>query len=468
MNTDEIARALSNYAAGVTYEKLPEGVVSALKLILLDTLGTTLAATTLGTGCRELVGVGLRAGGAEECWLLGLAQRVPALFGALVNGGLSHALNYDDVSVGGAGHLGVTSIPAALAVAEKAGGVSGKQFLAALAAGCEVMARIGAGISRAEEGFTEAKPQPTQMPGYFSCAASAGRVLCLTPRQMHSAFALALMQCSGGRQPVLEGRPAKAIYAAFCNHGGVLSALLSQEGLEADCDVFTGEAGFFKTYYHGRYDRAALLDGLGERFTLLAVGFKPWPTTAAAHPFIQAAIELRLQHGLRPHAIEKVHLRGGDHARTFCEPLATRLRPRTPVQAEDSIPFSVAKALANGTVTLADLQPGSSGLDQPAAVRLAGRTSYSVDSALERTGVVEVTTEGGQHHAVRVDIPPGHPSRPLSHEQLLEKFMDCAGHSSCPIEKQALEQVVQLIDQLEGVDDVSVIPALLSGRSVPA
>lgn len=450
---DEAAKALARYAATVSYDALPQEVITALKRILLDTLGTTLAATTLGVGCRELVQVVHDAGGNPEATLIGLGDRVPALSAALANGGLSHALNYDDVSPGGAGHMGVTSIPAALAACEKRGGVSGKEFLAAMAAGCEVMARIGTATKRAEEGYTESKPQPTQMPGYFSCAAAAGRALDLSPNQMHSAFGLALMQCAGGRQPVLEGRPAKAIYAAFCNQGGALSALLAAQGLEADCDVFLGEAGYFKTYYGGRYDRAALIDGLGKEFYLLNVGFKAWPTTGVAHPFILAALEVHRQIGSA--SIEKVHLVGGEHARTFCEPMATRTRPATPVEAEDSVPFSVAKALANGRLGLADLQPGPTGLDQPEAVRIAGSISYSVEAPLGSAGVVEVTV-GGREYQAQVDKTP-----PMGYEALVEKFMDCAGLAAVPIEAEA---IVRLIERLEDVPDIAEITAFLGGR----
>ena len=55
---------------------------------------------------------------------------------------------------------------------------------------------------------------------------------------MMSALGLALMQASGNRQPVLEGTSSKAAYTAFPNHGGALSALLAQRGLEAGCAIF--------------------------------------------------------------------------------------------------------------------------------------------------------------------------------------------------------------------------------------
>jgi 2-methylcitrate dehydratase PrpD len=453
---DDPAVALAAYAANITFERLPAALVAVLKRIVLDTLGTTLAGSTLGTGCAELLAVVRAAGGTAESTLLGFDERVPAPMAALANGATCHALNYEDVYPGG-GHLGAVTFPAALAVAERRGDVSGREFLAALAAGAEIAARLQVAVRRADDGTSEAKPQPTQMLGCFAAAASAARVLRLDADAMLSALGLALMQASGNRQPVVEGTPAKAIYAAFPNQGGVHSALLSERGLRADCAVFEGEAGFFPTFYNNRYYRPALVEGLGEEFYTLQVGFKPWPTTNRAHPFIEAALELATSHP--SDAIDAVHIRGGNHIRTFCEPLATRQQPQTSVEAEDSIFFGVAKALVNRAVTLADFQP--EGLRQPETLQLGARMRYSIDPQLGHAGIVEITTRSGERHACRVDKPLGDPAKPLSDTQLVAKFRDCAQHAANGLSPQTIDQVIALVEQLEHAPNVGALTALL-------
>jgi 2-methylcitrate dehydratase PrpD len=455
----DAAVGLANYTATLQYEDLPGEAVFILKRMVLDTLGTALAASGLDASCRQLVSALVVAGGVPTSTLLGYRQKVPALSAALANGAQAHALNYDDTMGPGGGHLGVVALPAALAAAEQQGGVAGRELLAALAAGTELMARLGLATKLAETGHTEAKPQPTQMPGYFSAAVSAGRVLRLGPAQMHSALGLALMQAAGGRQPVLEGVPAKALYAGFSSHGGLLSAILSREGVQAQCDLFEGEAGYFKTYYGGRYAREPLTADLGTRFYLTQVGFKPWPTTAVAHPFIEAALRLAETYGLAAEDVADVHLQGGNSIRTFCEPAATRQRPRTTVEAADSIPFPVAKALANRRLTLADLQ--GDGLEQPAALSLAARMRYSVDATLGSAGVVEVVTTSGQRHAVRVDHAPGHPLEPLTAAQAAAKFRDCARYAERPPSERSIEATIEMIDRLDEVPDVAQLTALL-------
>src|SRR5205814_5147595 len=126
-----------------------------------------LAGSTLGAGVKELLTVVQQSSEPRESSVLGCGLRAPATIAALANGGLAHALNYDDSLAGLGLHLGVTSVPAALAMAERKGGVSGKELLAALAAGNEIMARLGRATDAAATGYTETRPQSTQMLGYF-------------------------------------------------------------------------------------------------------------------------------------------------------------------------------------------------------------------------------------------------------------------------------------------------------------
>src|SRR5262249_26460613 len=138
-------------------------------------------------------------------------------------------LNYGAV---GAGHLGMT-LAAPLATAELLGGIPGRELIAGLAAGMEFLARLAASLRESgcyiEENFLEG-----QLLGYFPTAIASGRIMQLDPARMHSAIGLALMQASGTMQVVYDGDPpAKSIYAAFSNHGGLLSALLARKGLGA-------------------------------------------------------------------------------------------------------------------------------------------------------------------------------------------------------------------------------------------
>lgn len=463
---EDLAAVWAAYGSRLRYEDLPEDVRRTLRWLTLDTFATTLGANTLGVGVPELLSWARAAGGAPEAALLGFPDRLPAVTAAMVNGGMAHALNFDDTTAVGSGHLGPVTMPAAMAAAGLRGGATGRELMASLAAGAELMSRIGASLAAAQETFTEAKPQPTQMPGYFAAALSASRMLGLTAEQTHSALGLAFMQASGGRQPVLEGRPAKAVYAAFSCQGGMLSAVLAREGLRADCNAFEGEAGFFPTYYGGRFHEPTMAGGLGSEWYLLNVGLKPWPTTGVAHVFIEAAANLRAKHALDPGAVSRVLVRGEPHIRTFCEPLGTRRNPRAPVEAEDSVPFSTARALVSGGVSLADLQPTPDGLFDEAVVRVADLVDYEVDESLGKSGVVEVTLASGERLSERVDHPRGHRDHPLTGEQRRAKFRDCAAHAGAALSDRTIEEVIDMAEHLDDVADVREFARLMGGASV--
>lgn len=452
-------RRVAEYAATISYERLPLEVVSTLKALILDTLGTTLAANTLGAGCQEARAVARGMAGTAESTVIGFGDKVSAPAAAFANGAMAHALNYDAIGPEGA-HLGVI-LAAPLAMAELVGDVSGKEFLAALAAGAELTARLAVAAARSGDTTASSRVLQGQLLGYFGAAASAGRVMRLSVSEMHSALGLALMQASGTMQLVLDGDPpAKAIYAAFPNLAGVLSVSLSKRGLRAECAAFEGDAGLFATYYGGRYSGSVLERELGETFELAKVRFKPWPTTAVAHVFIDAALQVMRNHDVAGTAIDRVRVRGGSSIQPWCEPVEARRRPSNAAAAGNSIFFAVAKAFANRDVRLADFTPA--GLRQPEALHIAERMDYALDETLEASGVVEVTTVTGEHYVGRADTPLGHPTRPLTAAQMRAKFRDCARYADAPLPHEALDEAVRLIDALERVPDVAVLPRLLS------
>ena len=92
-------------------------------------------------GCETVVAMAKESGGTPEATVLVHGGKVLAQHAAFLNGVMVRALDYCDAAVPGA-HAGTAIIPAALAAAELAGGVSGADFLAAVAAGTEVALRL--------------------------------------------------------------------------------------------------------------------------------------------------------------------------------------------------------------------------------------------------------------------------------------------------------------------------------------
>ncbi|MCY4583305.1 MAG: MmgE/PrpD family protein [Chloroflexi bacterium] len=460
--TEGLTRTVCEYVAASRYDDLPADVVEVAKRLTLDSLGTTLAGGTLGDGGPETAAVVLSSGGNPESTVLGYDKKVSAVMAGLANGAMVHALNYDAIGAEG-GHPGAFALTAPLAIAERRGGMSGKDFINALVVGVEVEMRSVIALLRAGVN-TKGRFLEGQLLSYVGATLSAGRALELSADQLDSALGLMLMQSSGSRQVVVYGDPpAKGIYAAFPNQGGVLAALLAQEGLGAHCDALEGQAGVFAMFYNGVYDASIITEGLGTTYYTLDSSFKPWPTSGLIHAFIEAGLQLRNDDGIDPDVVVELRLTGHPDSRNWFEPVEERQRPGSAASAANSVYFGAAKALANGAVTLSDFTP--EGLGQPEALQLTAKGSHELDASLSpHAGIVEVVLRSGATAARRVALPLGHPARPLSREQLVDKFMDCASHAPLPLSEGALESVVDLIDRLEELDDVTAIPEALSRR----
>jgi 2-methylcitrate dehydratase PrpD len=457
-----LTRLICDYVAASRYDALPAEVIQVAKRLVLDSLGTTLAGGTLGDGGPETAAVVLRSGGAPESTVLGFGKKVSAVMAGLANGAMVHSLNYDAIG-GEGGHPGAFALTAPLAVAEREGDVSGREFITALVAGVEIEMRAVLALLRAGVN-TKGRFLEGQLLSYLGATLSAGRTLRLSSEQLDSALGLMLMQASGSRQVVIYGDPpAKGIYAAFPNQGGVLAALLAQEGLGAHCEAIEGQAGLFAMFYNGVYDPSMIVEGLGETYFTLDSSFKPWPTSGLIHTFIEAGLRLREYPEVKLEDIRELHLTGHPDSKNWFEPVAERQRPTSAAAAANSIVFGASKALVNGEVTLSDFT--SEGLRQPGPLALAATSHYRLDPGLApHAGAVELLMRSGETVREQVDVPLGHPARPLSWDQLVDKFKDCASHAPYPLTEESLRKVIDLIDHLEDVDDVSLIPqALMAG-----
>jgi 2-methylcitrate dehydratase PrpD len=450
-------KAIAEFSASLAYTDIPSATVSTVKRVILDCVGTALAATTLGEGCREAVGVARAQGGAGQSTILGVGAKVPAMHAAFANGALVHALNYDPIGAE-IGHVGVAGLVAPLAMAE-AEGLTGRDLIAAVTVACEVSARVTAAISRTGRRPSE-KFLSGQLLSHFGAAAGAGRALGLDAAGLESTLGLVLMQMSGSRQVVLSGDPpAKAIYGGFPNQAGVLAALLAREGLGARYDVFGDPAGLYPAIYGGPFDVETLIGNLGTTFLLDAVEFKPWPTSNQVHAFVEAALEIATK--IRSSDIAGIEIRCHSRFKPWSEPLVKRRLPENPAAAADSIPFCVAAALAHSDVSLQTFT--AEGIRASDCVDLAARTSVRFDEAV-KGATISVETKAGDWIDASVETPLGSRSRPISDERLSGKFRDCCRRSIVPLSDGHVDRLIAMIRELETLDDVTKLTSLAGGQ----
>src|SRR4030067_3362653 len=110
------------------YEALPAPAVESVKKEVLDSLATALGGAAQA-GVRELADLVREWGGKEQSTVIACGLKCPAPGAALVNGTMIHALDYDDGHPVAQVHIGCVAVSTCFAVAERRGGISGKEFI---------------------------------------------------------------------------------------------------------------------------------------------------------------------------------------------------------------------------------------------------------------------------------------------------------------------------------------------------
>lgn len=447
---------LAEYIARTRYEDIPSSAVDITKKSFLDGLGVMLAAGTMGEGCQQFASLAMAEGGEKESTIIGFDAKVPACMAAFANGSMAHALDFEDTHDRGRVHPNAAAIPAALAVTESIGSVSGKEFITALALGSDIVSRLGLALK--EDPIEYGWYMPPIL-GAFGATTAACKLLNLSPRQILDAFSLTLCQATCSAELTRSPHSVvRAIRDAFSAKAGVLSALLAKRGVTGFDQPIEGRAGLFRLYSRGNYDLSRLTSGLGETFEGANVSFKPWPSCRGTHSFIEATLQIVETHDLKPGDIEDIGLTVSPAPinRVLCEPLARKRSPRTAIDAKFSLPFVVAVAVVHRGVTLNHFM--LQGLRDPTVLEVARKVSYEVDSKLEATqGLIQIKAGHKVMSSKAPEFAYGHPTNPISQESLVAKFIDCAAHSAKQIPRDNLNKLIELILHLEDVKSMEEV-----------
>ena len=458
-----ISDQIASHLAEVRFEQLPAVAVEAAKRSLLDALGVMLGASGLGEGCEAFAALARDESPAGPCWLWGWGSSAALLPAVLANGALAHALDFEDAFDEAPCHPNAALIPAALALTQARGPISGPSLITAIAAGCDLVCRLALSLrSDPADGGWYWPP----ILGAFGAAACAGRLLRLGPVQMRDALSLTLCQSTCSAELKYSRRSVvRAVRDGFSAHAGLVSALLAQRGVTGFEQPLEGRAGLYALYARGQWEPQALTQRLGAHFYGAEVSFKPWSSCRGTHALIEAALALRQSPGFRPDEIAQLRTYGGTVQQMLTEPRSQKLRPQTAIDAKFSIPFTVATALAHGAVTLQSFR--AEALADPEVLALAERVSFQVESAAAdptaTAGALEIVMSDGCVLSKRVTHPRGHYSMPLSWQELCAKFQMCAAEARVPLSSTQSARLLQWIQELEQQRDATAALAGILG-----
>lgn len=435
----------AKHIEGLFYDDLPKDVVQITKLCLLDFLGCVISGSITAEG-KIINEFAVESSGQVEATIAGEWSKVSAMNAALANGYNCHINEFDDVHKKSILHPGAPVIAAALAIAEVEK-KTGKEFIEAIVAGYEIVLRIGEAVSPSHYYFWHT----TGTCGTFGAAASAGKLLKLTEKQMVDALGNAGSQAAGLWQFIEDNAMTKYLHCGKAAFNGVLSALLARKGFTGAKRILEGEKGFVKATSTESNPEKSFMT-MGQQFKILETSFKPYASCRHTHSTIGAVISLRNKYNLDIKKIDKITINVYKVAIMIARNNEEYKDARA---ARFSLVYCAAAAMYFGDVSLKAFE--SETLKNPELLRLAKKISINVSEDLDRMypqkwpAQVIVESEGRIFEEI-VEYPKGDPENPFSWEDFENKFMGLTAEAMNEADARVL---ITKCRQLENIEDMS-------------
>lgn len=449
-NRSELYR-LAEFVHDLKWEHIPQDVKKTAANRVLDLVSVAVGASKDDLVNHVADSYGKRSGmGTGHVW--GYEKTYPLSVAVMLNAMLAHTLELDDVHSASKTHGSASLIPAAWGCAEYLR-KSGKDFLEAVVAGYEVVARVGMAFgvsSHRNRGW-----HATSTCGVFGCAAACAKLLGLDTEEILSAFGMAGTQSCGVWAFLGDGSSCKVLHTGRAAANGLEAAFLAQAGMTGPEHILEGDDGGLLTAMSDGGDVSKLSAGLGTVWEILKMDMKPYPCCRSAHCAVDCALELRKQ--IDVSKIAKVDIDTYLVGYKQCAVSDGCIHPKSVLDAKFSTPYSAAAALIYGKVSMDEFLPEVvenaevQSLLEKVTVKAAERftSRYPEHWGCE----MRITMTDGHRYQFEVQDPSGSVVRPLTREQAMDK-----AHNFLRVAYAGREQ--EIINRILNLEDAKYMPVL--------
>jgi 2-methylcitrate dehydratase PrpD len=431
-----VSARLGEFVATFHADAMPDAIRHEAKRSLLNFFGVALGGRIDPAG-KIALRVIVPLAGKPEATVIGYTGRLDILNAAFMNALNANVLEFDDTHMPTVIHPTSPVAPPLLALAERER-TSGRALLDAFVLGVEVACRAGTSVS---PGHYARGWHITATSGVLGAAAASARLAGLGPAETAHAIGIAASQAGG----LVENLPtgAKNVQVGNAARNGLLAMLMAQQGYTAAPGAIEGPRGWARAMGDPpRLD--ILLDNLGNSWELTRNAYKAYPCGIVLAPVIDACLELRRRHAVKPEEIEHVLVRG--HSLL----LARTDRPVVPDEriAKLSIQHSVAICFVLGAAGVTEF----ANLADPAVVALRGNVSAEADDAIPiEHAVVHVRTKRGETLDMHVKAARGSLEKPLTDREIEDKLRELARLGAPDVEVSRLIDAVWAMDKSDDV-----------------
>ncbi len=442
------------FVHGLRFESLPREVVERARTTLMDTLGVMLAGA--GEARVRRMAMLLEARGSRgRSMVVAGGWRGDAADAALANATAACAHVLDEGHKYARGHVATYVLPSVLAVAEEYE-VSGRDFLVAFVAGYEVAARMGMAC-RVRETM-----HPSGTWGTIGAAAACARLMGFDAAAIREAMTVAApLTLATSWRAAVDGATVRDLYSGVGAANGVTAPRWVGAGFTGAPDDVAHVFGHVSAE---KFDRAALVAGLGLGYEIMRSYFKVHACCRNFQSGIDVALELRERHGLKAAAIASIR------AETFAVPARDNAdaEPRNVLAAKESFPVSLALTLIHGRCDQSVFTDEH--VFDPEVRRLAALVSVECDAELDRLmpeqrpSRITLKLVNGAAVSGYAGVALGDPARPVPPEELEAKFMSAAGAALAGDKVQALRAALARLETLVSIGELTEHLAASRGR----
>ncbi len=468
MQKRKFSQIMSDFVLSAKYENIPDEILEKGKLCLLDMLGV-MAAAWSEESSKILNEIYDKRSGIEESSVLVNGNKMSAMDAALINGAMAHSLELEDHHnhKRSLNHPGVTSIPAALAIAEREH-KSGKDLLLSIILGYEIGSKISRAIKighlNLEKGFHE-----SSVCGPFSAATVTGKLLNLTVNELANAYGICGSLASGSMEFKTNEAWTKRLQVGNANRNGILAAELAQKGFTGPISVFEGKHGFFNSYCgKGNYDLTNWLDDLGTDWEIQYIQFKPFGCAGVLHSAVTAARNLKEENDIRLENIKNIKVYTSKKIKEeYASPIDKKVRPSNMVGAQFSLQYCVAAMLVKGQLLLEEFWDDH--LYNEDILNIASKIEVIVDEDIDKNWpidditVIECQTKDNFSYKSRVERAKGDLEDPVTEKEIKEKFLKLA---SVFYSNEKCHEIINICENIENLSDVNELIKLLVLKNV--
>jgi len=448
-------QVISEFMCNLSFDKIPKEVVDTIKNCVLDSVGNILGGlnTSETKAIRSAVMVDGECGGAT---ILGIGKKVSVANAALVNTATHEGLDF--TAAGADTGVETNTIPVALAVGEKER-VDGKALITAITAGIETQWRIAMAFDSKGSAFKQKGFYASGVAGPWGSVATASKIVNLDKDQTTMALGLAGSQALGPIYCAYRGTVReKVLFMGMGAYTGVMATYMAKAGLKSPVDIIEADGGFLSCFSDlSKVDMATWK--LREEYMSKYICYKLYPCCRYTHPYIDAALNIRRQHNVKPEDIAKItaYVPPEVYSATLKD-----WRPTEAMHAQFHLGWTVAAALIDGGVTIDTYEEER--LDDPEIWELAQKVEYVEDSKLKARfkytefppftvpGDLAIRMKDGNEYLEKIDQPRGVAT--TTYEDIYEKFEKQARKVLPNDRVKKIAETCRNLEQLRDVGDL--------------